>query len=476
MGARDSLLLGSALALAAILASPARADVTISTDTTQNVSCSGGVCQPTANNAVLNVNDLENLLASGSVEVTTTGSGGVQANNIDVETALSWSTASALSLVARQAITVDQPVSVAGSGGLLITNDGQNEDFSFGSSGNVTFSSLSASLTINGSSYTLVNTVKSLASAISNNPSGSFALANGVDAKKDGTYKQPPVSTTFLGSMEGLGNTIDHMKVAGLDGGLFDFLGLGSIIRNLGLRNVDIRTRNDTGSLSAASNGYVSHCYATGTVKGANRHYSAVGGLVGHNGGTISNSYASAKVTGLVGAYAGGLVGGNQTGSLIESSFATGDVSVTNYRNHHSTHVGGLVGENSSTITNSYSTGAANGGSVSVVGGFAGDTTTAISASYSTGQVHGNRYFGGFVGYDETGGSLDNNYWDTNTSGITNLAQGAGYPSNDPGITGLTTSQLQSGLPAGFDPSVWTENSKINNGLPYLITNPPPPE
>jgi len=42
------------------------------------------------------------------------------------------------------------------------------------------------------------------------------------------------------------------------------------------------------------------------------------------------------------------------------------------------------------------------------------------------------------------------------------------------GITGLTTQQLQSGLPTGFDPKIWAENPNINNGLPYLIANPPP--
>ena len=35
---------------------------------------------------------------------------------------------------------------------------------------------------------------------------------------------------------------------------------------------------------------------------------------------------------------------------------------------------------------------------------------------------------------------------------------------NDPDITGLTTAQFQSGLPAGFDPTVWREKSNINGG------------
>jgi hypothetical protein len=40
-------------------------------------------------------------------------------------------------------------------------------------------------------------------------------------------------------------------------------------------------------------------------------------------------------------------------------------------------------------------------------------------------------------------------------------------------VTGLTSQQLKSGLPAGFDPCIWAEDKKINNGFPYLIANPP---
>jgi hypothetical protein len=50
-------LTASALILGA--ATAARADVTISSDPTQDMSCSDGVCQPTASDAVLNVGDLE---------------------------------------------------------------------------------------------------------------------------------------------------------------------------------------------------------------------------------------------------------------------------------------------------------------------------------------------------------------------------------------------------------------------------------
>src|SRR5579862_8704810 len=91
--------------LAGACASPASADVVISTAGTQNMSCSGGVCAPTATDAVLNVTDLENLLASGNVEVTTTGSG-VQATDIRVTAAFSWTSASLLTLDAYRSIRV----------------------------------------------------------------------------------------------------------------------------------------------------------------------------------------------------------------------------------------------------------------------------------------------------------------------------------------------------------------------------------
>ena len=73
----------SVAALASMLATTsAHATVAISSQTTQNMTCSGGVCAPTAKSAVLNAGDLETLLASGNVSVTTTGSG-VQAKDFN---------------------------------------------------------------------------------------------------------------------------------------------------------------------------------------------------------------------------------------------------------------------------------------------------------------------------------------------------------------------------------------------------------
>ena len=65
-------------------------------------------------------------------------------------------------------------------------------------------------------------------------------------------------------------------------------------------------------------------------------------------------------------------------------------------------------------------------------------------------------------------------YWDLDTSGISDPSKGAGNTANFPGLTGLTTAQFQSGFPAGFDPAIWGQDPSINNGYPYLLANPPP--
>lgn len=103
---------------------------------------------------------------------------------------------------------------------------------------------------------------------------------------------------------------------------------------------------------------------------------------------------------------------------------------------------------------------------------------SAITQSFSTatlkGGIHHGGNAGGLIGVDHSPhGSNTSDYWDISTSHIKHRDRGAGTPKNDPGITGLTTRQLQSGLPKGFDPAVWAEDKKINGGLPYLIDNPP---
>ncbi|MCL2283610.1 MAG: hypothetical protein FWC26_09885, partial [Fibromonadales bacterium] len=71
--------------------------------------------------------------------------------------------------------------------------------------------------------------------------------------------------------------------------------------------------------------------------------------------------------------------------------------------------VGGLVGYNAGTISNSYFSGTVTG--TSNIGGFAGDNISTISSSYSIGTVTGGEDIGGFVGNNSAMTStLSNNY------------------------------------------------------------------
>jgi filamentous hemagglutinin family protein len=170
----------------------------------------------------------------------------------------------------------------------------------------------------------------------------------------------------------------------------------------------NVTGNSDVGGLIGYNQGStVTRSYATtGTVTG----YSHVGGLVGYNdGGTITGSYATREVFGNgAGPDVGGLVGKN-SGS-ISNSYATGDVS-------GDSNVGGLVGENvaGGVISNSYyATGDVSGGGDA--GGLVGKNSGSISNSYATGDVSGGGYAGGLVGFNN-GGAISNSYATGNVSG-----------------------------------------------------------
>lgn len=508
-----------------IVAMPAFADVMISTAATSNMSCAEGVCSPTASDAVLNAGDLETLLASSNVTVTTTGANGVQANDISVKSALAWSNATTLTFDASHSIVIDQSVSIAGLSGLsLAINDGgKNGTLSFGERGNISFENLSSVLTINGATFTLVNNITSLARDIAANPSGDFALANNYDAAQDGTYSSSPITTQLTGIVEGLGNTISnlaihtHHRQPYLILSLFTEVALGGAINNIRLANVSISGGKNTsigglvalnsgtlfndsvsGIVKAGANSFVGglagqsnttiNCHSRSTVSGGS--FSSVGGLVGLDYGQITDSWAIGHV--YVGSirydqwgFAGGVVGQAYTtysGVSIERSFAMGKV-IGGSRGYE-TSVGGLIGgdapyadETGVPIINSYATSDVTSGSQSWVGGLGGiiridKTEGLLRASYATGLVTGGTYsyvggVSGWVGYE---GSTKKIYWDTTTS-MTDVGVASGF---NEGVEGLTTSQLLSGLPVGFDPKIWAEDPSINNGFPYLIANPPP--
>ncbi len=476
-----------ALVSALILgASAAHATVAISTQPTLNMTCSNGVCTPTASKAVLNVTDLTNMLASGDTTIKSTS----QNPDIEIDAPLSWTSTSRLTLDAYHSITFNKPVVVAGSGALTITtNDGSfGGDFRFLGKGHVQFPNNNNSLIINERPYTLTNNMKSLVRLVRHNASGSFAISAHIVSKK--VYTESPLGG-LSGILEGLGNTISGLTInssATENAALIDQLIVGATIRDIGLTDVQI---TGTGGgcvaplLAVNGGGTLANSYATGSVTTTNSMYAAGGLLCDNVYGLVRGSSSQVIVSGADNTPVGGLAGLNEGGcgaggqdcvGLIDQSFAGGSVS--------GGMSGGLVGRNlGGMITNSYATGSVTGGDGAFVGGLVGsnennDETLAdpkIMYSYSVGPVSGgaSATVGGLIGQDIAAPGISDAYWDLDTSGVNNTAQGAGNVPNDPGITGLSDAQLKSGLPFGFNTRFWKSNSHINNGYPYLIDNTP---
>jgi hypothetical protein len=489
MGQIVSRLKRRALAVTAgvLLSTAAHADVVISTAATANMACSGSVCAPTAKNAVLNAGDLENMLASGAVEVTTTGSG-VQASDIAVKASLTWSNTNTLALDAQETILVDKPISINGQGGLSIaTNDGgQNGYFGFQGNGQVTFANLSSALAINGAAYTLVGDIATLATDIAANPGGNYALANDYNASKDGAYQNSVVPTEFFGNFEGLGNAVSNLSLSGT-GNTNDYVGLfaslGSDDQATGnIENVHLTQLSVGGSgfvvggLVGGSAGNIAGATVSGVLTSSfdQNGTAQIGGLAGISDGAITRSSATATI------------GNDQIlvadGGLAAVSFGTISQSYADCSllGASGSVIGGLVAGNGGSIVQSYAMGSAPDGGESDVGGLVAvnDRESTISQSYSTTALdnidRGDSTAGGLIGVDYSHkGSNSSDYWDVSTSNITGANQGAGTPNHDRGIEPLTSEELQSGLPKGFDRKVWALNPKINGGFPYLIANPP---
>jgi len=449
-------------------AGAAHAAVKISTQPTQNMSCSAGVCTPTAKLAFLNVTDLTNMLATGDVTVLT-GSGGL---DIHVEAPFSWTSTSRLTLDAQRSIEFKQPVTVAGTGALTLTTNegGTGGDYWFDEGASVTFWDTNSSLIINGGAFTLVNSIHELAAAIGAHKFGHFALANSYDASTDGTYKSSPIRNKFPGSFEGLGNTISLLSIGtgkkGRAVGLFRWTDSAGEISGIVLSEAHVEARRaEVGLLVGHNMGSIKHVSVGGKISG--RIDSSIGGLAGDNDGLVLDSTANVQVHCPTDcAYAGGLVGFNN--GTIQRSFATGGVG----GDSSPSAVGGVVGANFGSIADSYSQGAVSAApnDNAAVGGLVGLCGAgAISHTYALGPITGGNLRGGLIGEDSAGG-FSSSYWDLDTSGVSN---GCGT-GNCVGVTGLTDAQLKSALPEGFDPQVWGQNPNINRGYPYLLANPPP--
>jgi hypothetical protein len=413
--------------LAGLAATSAHAAVVISNDATKHMSCSAGVCSPTAKNAVLNAGDLSTMLATSDVKVAT-GAGAVA---IGVSAPVTWTSANRLTLDANQGVSVKAAVVSEGAGGLTVTlNDGgSGGNLMFFPGGSITFWDNSSSLIIAGNLYTLVSDIATLAAGVASNPSGFYALAKDYDATGDGAYSDAAVPTALTGAFEGLGHTINHFTMSVFDSfqiGLF--AEIDGAARDLtmtgGSISCDLDNSDATvGLLVGTNTGSLANISVAGAVNCARADH--VGGLAGDNtAGTIAKVTTAVTIGSGKAHYAGGVVGVNS--GMIENASASNSVFAGG------AYAGGLVGYSTGLVQDSHATGGVSVAQGENLGGLAGYAQGAIEHCYATGSVSGNKMAGGLVGY-ASGVTIDGSF----ATGSASSAQDAG------GLVGYTGPTVQ---------------------------------
>jgi hypothetical protein len=246
----------------------------------------------------------------------------------------------------------------------------------------------------------------------------------------DGSSSETVCENYFRGVFDGndftVRNFINNYESPKDMVGLFGVIGNGAEIRNLNLEcDLTVSNSDYAGGLVGVSiYGDITNCHVDGNIVSLSDTHT--GGLVGSNGGTITN--CSANISVQSNGIAGGLVGSNtyhdspyDYDGIIRNSCSAGSVSGTN-------RVGGLVGLNStfSKIYNSYSDALVVGGQY--VGGLVGLSAyyTRIFSCYSSGHVSGTLDTGGFVGYVSNNARVENCFWDVTTSDHNESAAGTG--------------------------------------------------
>lgn len=240
----------------------------------------------------------------------------------------------------------------------------------------------------------------------------------------------------FVGSLDGGGFEIDGLFIdsPAPRAGLFGVIGAGGSVTDLALVNVDVSGVERTGGLAGTSAGTIEGVSVTGAVAALGAGGDAefmTGGLVGENTGTISAAFSTATVT----------LGGGALNLL---------------------YAGGLAGANGGTITGALATGDVTatgvaGGVLTTVGGLVGlnsgqvTRTTASGAAAAPG-VEDFRIVGGLVG--ENTGSVTLSY----ASGPATAPIAAG---DIGGLVGLNSGAISQTYASGLV----LEGADFNGGL-----------
>ena len=365
---------GDLSAVASGATKSAATTLTVSSSASSNVVTTAGAVALSGTNTTgnISVTDLQTLLAAGNVILA--------ADTVTISNAVSWSVSSTLTLGNTSVSTVAINADLAASGtfaGLIIAPDACAVNTSTGvtastgcysidtkNGANVTLSGASSTANIANNAYTVLRTEADIVAITTNSRSGWwFVLGNPITMATN--YSASPVNLTYTGKFDGLGNTVNNLKLAPTaagDYGLFAMLS-GATVRNLGVvnallstnANVDLRLGVLAGNGSYSGTNTISGIWTTGflTTTSTSGCINAGGVLGGASAGTLNasrfwssvqvvTSVACASTGGLIGSTAGGIASGGGTGATVtvDEAYSTGDVA----RNNSNTNWRGVAG------------------------------------------------------------------------------------------------------------------------------------
>ncbi len=416
-------------------------------DPTDFVVSAGGGAQTTSG---IGATTLASNLQSGNVTLLT-ASEGTEAGDIRIEAPVSWSASTTLTLSAIADVEINANLTATGNAAGLTISAGSGR-YTLADGVSISLPGSSPSLSINGRSFVVINTLDELQGMGLNNTTRalSYALGASIDASATAGWNDgagfAPVgnnSGAFSGDFEGLGHSITGLHINRPDEG---FVGLFGQVRNTTVSHLTLDGGSVTGgSYVGAVVGY-GYGYSNGNYLGGLRQVSSnlavdstltdstvyVGGMAGlwqyaagFDGLQASGTVNSASLYGAV----GGLVGRvDYATNGFRNSQASGDVAVRRVFNGGSgaevggafgaaynltidgvlatgnvaggTYTGGLVGQlGSATLSNVTASGLVAGDS-SYAGGLVGYAyDSSVSSARADGGVVGQGYAGGLVGY-----------------------------------------------------------------------------
>lgn len=370
---------------------------------------SNGLVYTSNTTASVNVADIQSGLLTSGISIA--------AENVVINTSITWATSQVLTLGSSSSGSLalnDSLISSGASGGVVITPTSYSLKVNSGAE--ITLSGASSSLSIGGSTYTLIRTTSDLTSVAA---TGNYALANTIAySTAVAALTASPINQTFTGTFDGLGNAVDRLNISGTTAGnygLFNTLGNGGTIRNLGVTSAVIAlgaNNYKAGIIAAGSTGgTIDQVWSSGLIKTTttNTGSLSLGGLVGNaSAGTlnISKSWSSANINSATSGSTtaleqGGIIGGNEAtlpqvnslgGAIVNLNqvYATGTLS---WASNGHRGIGGLFGlhynsAGTQTVTDSFSwvtfASYPNLGNAGGIFGVAAGSTSTVSRSYQT--------------------------------------------------------------------------------------------